>query len=298
MTLRLITPSGPGAGADIFTRSMADYFAKELGVNVIVENKPGATGMLAGEAVAKGPSDGSRFLVSFTAAIVGNKLLMDKMSFDPIEDLSPIGRIRIASNMLVVHPDIPVKNLKEFVAYVKSSKNEMNYASWGIGSGGHLAMESLLQQAGIKMNHVPYKSTASIAQDLLPGTIKVAWFDAATPLVHIKAGKIRPIVSTGPQRFPQLPEVLTIAESHYEYEAHPAYGLFGHKALSPEIIQRVNHVLNRWLSLPETNGFFLEKQNLAYSDPTSASEYAKIIQNDIPIWTKLLNQAGIKKGQI
>lgn len=298
MTIRLITPSGPGAGADIFTRAMADYFSKELGSSVIVENKPGATGMLAGEAVAKGPADGSRFLVSFSAAIIGNKLLIEKPSFDPVDDLTPIGRIRIASNVLLVHPDLPVRNFKEFIEYAKSMKGSLNYATWGVGSGGHLVMESLLQQIDVQMNHVPYKSTASIAQDLIPGNVKVAWLDAATPMVHIKAGKMRPLVCTGPTRLPQLPEVPTIKESGLYYEAHPAYGLFGHKNLHPALVQKMNQLLNRWLALPETNAFFIEKQNLPFSEPTSPAEYAKIIREDLPIWSKLLNQAGMKRGQV
>lgn len=292
--IRVVIPSGAGGGADIFSRQMAEFFARELNTSVIVDNKPGATGMVAGELVARQPPDGLTLLVSFSGAIVGNKLMMEKLSFDPIDDLTPIGRVGVIGNALVVTTDLPFKTVKELVDHYKSRGETLNYASWGVGSGGHLAMESIRQQTGVKTNHVPYKTVAQIPTDMLAGALSVAWIDSATALPFLKSGRLRAIAVTGHVRLPQMSDVASLQEQGLIFDAPPAYGLFGPKGMSPELTNRINAVLNRWLAQPQTIEFLAQKQNMPKPEPTTPAQYARLLQNELVSWRKLIEQAGFK----
>jgi len=180
--IRIVIPSGAGGGADLFSRQCAEWMSKELGTQVIVDNKPGATGMVATQEVARAAPDGHTLLVSFTAATVANKLLMLKPAVDPLESLTPIARVGgRGGNLLIVNPQVPVKNLKELIEYSKKQK-DLSYASWGIGSGGHLVMEWLKEVTGMQMVHVPYKTVAQIPPDVISGVMPVATIDSATPV--------------------------------------------------------------------------------------------------------------------
>lgn len=292
--VRLVLPSGAGSGADIFSRAMAQYFSSELGTTVLVENKPGATGMVAGEAVARAPADGLTLLVSFSAAIVGNTLLMKPRNFEPLLDLTPIGRIGVTGNVLMVHPDVPARSVKELVEYVRTRNGELNYASWGIGSGGHLAMETVKQQTGMRVNHVPYKSVGQIVPDLISGVVPVSWLDAASGLPHIRSGKMRAIAVTSVLRMPQLPDVPSLAEQGLQYDAHPAYGLFGPKKMPAAVVRQINALLNEWLARPQTIEFFAQHQNMPRSEPMSAEQYARSLQDELRAWTRLIRDAGLQ----
>ena len=293
--IRLVIPSGAGGGADIFSRAMADHFSAELGTKVLVDNKPGATGMVAGEIVARAPADGLTLLVSFSGAIVGNTLLMKPRSFEPMQDLAPIGRIGVTGNVLIVNPEVPARSVKELVEVARARGGAMNYASWGVASGGHLAMESLKQQTGMVINHVPYKTVAQIPTDLISGVVPVGWIDAATAVPHIRSGRVRGIAITSVQRMPLIPEVSSLAEQGYVYDAHPAYGLFGPRGLPADLVQRLNTLLNRWLALPQTIEFFAQRQNMPRSELLSAEQYAKSLHDELQSWTKLIQQAGLAR---
>ena len=159
--IRLVLPSGAGGGADIFGRPLAEWLIRELGQPVVVENKPGANGVIAHEQVVRQPGDGHTLLISFAGAILGNKAMNAKISHDTMTDLKPIGLIGSDfGNLLVVNAASPIKNIKDLIAYAKAQSGGLNYGSWGIGSGGHLVMETLKEQAGIPLNHVPSASTS------------------------------------------------------------------------------------------------------------------------------------------
>ena len=293
-TIRIVIPSGAGGGADLFSRAMAEFFSAELKTRAIVDNKPGATGMLAGEIVARAPADGLTLLVSFSGAIVGNTLLMKPRSFEPMQDLTPIGRIGVTGNMLLVHPDVPARSVKELAEYSQGRGGELNYASWGVASGGHLAMETIKRQTGLRANHVPYKTVSQIPTDLISGVVPVAWVDAATGLPHVRSGRVRGIAVTSTQRLPQLPEIASLAEQGLQFDAHPVYGLFGPKGLPPALVRRINGVLNQWISRPETIEFMAQRQNMPRSEPMSAEQYAQSLQQELKSWTALIRQAGLE----
>lgn len=291
-TIRIVIPSGAGGGSDIFTRAMAEYFSAELKTRALVDNKVGATGMVAGEIVARAPADGLTLLVSFSAAIVGNHLLMKPRSFEPLQDLTPIGRIGVTGNVLLVHPDVPARSVKELVEHSRGRGGELNYASWGIASGGHLAMESIKRQTGLRANHVPYKSVSQIPTDLIAGVVPVAWVDAATAVPHVRSGRVRALAVTSTQRAPLFAEVPTLADQGVRYDAHPVYGLFGPKGMSVATVNRINALLNQWITRPETIDFLAQRQNMPRSEPMSAEQYARSLQDELRAWTVLIQEAG------
>ena len=293
--IRLVLPSGAGGGSDIFARPMAEWMGKELGQPMVVDNKPGANGAIAHEQVVRQPGDGYNLLISFAAAIVGNKAMNAKLSHDPIADLKPIGLIGgEGGNLLVVNASLPVNNLKELIAYAKTQNGGINYGSWGVGSGGHLVMETLKTQAGITLNHVPYKTVAAITPDVVSGVLQVSTIDSGTPVQLIKAGRIRGIAALSPKRLPQLPDVATLAEQGFPLGFVPWYGLFGPASMPPEMVNRLNTLLNRWLALPETVVLFDQKQNSAPPLLKTADAFAAQIQTELPVWRKMMQTAKIE----
>lgn len=293
-TIRLVIPSGPGGGADIFSRPFADWLAKELGQAVVVDNRPGALGVLAHDQVVRQPPDGHVLLISFAAAILGNKVINSKLSHDTMADLKPIGLIGgEGGNLLVATPDFPANNLAEVLAMAKAQNGALSYGSWGIGSGGHLVMESIAVKAGVRLNHVPYKTVSAIPNDLLAGVLKLSTIDAATPTPLIKAGKLKAIAALTLKRLPQLPDTPTQGEQGFPLEAVPWYGFYGPAGMSDDLVKRLNGLLNRWLVLPETKALFTEKQNSPAPLPKTAEEFAAQMQRELPVWRRMVADAKV-----
>ncbi len=293
--IRLVLPSGAGGGADIFGRPLADWLGKELGQPVVVDNKPGANGVIAHEQVVRQPGDGYNLVISYAAAVVGNKAMNAKISHDTLTDLKPIALIAgEGGNLLVVNPSFPVNNVRELVAYAKSQNGGVNYGSWGIGSGGHLVMETLKAQAGIELNHVPYKTVAAIPPDLVSGVLQVSTIDSGTPVALIKAGRVRAIAALSKKRLPQLPDLPTLDEQGFPLGFVPWYGLFGPASMPPDLVSRLNALMNRWLALPETIAMFEQKQNTPAPSVKSADAFAAQIQAELPVWRKMMQTAKIE----
>lgn len=293
--IKLVLPSGAGGGADIFARPMAEWMGKELGQTVVVENKPGANGVIAHEAVVRQPGDGYNLVISFAAAVLGNKAMNAKIPHDTIADLKPIGLIGgEGGNLLICTPALPIQNLKDMLAYAKAQGGGLNYGSWGVGSGGHLVMETLREKTGVPLNHVPYKTVAAIPPDVVSGTLGVSTIDAATPVALIKAGRLRAIAAMSPARLPQLPDVPTMAEQGFPVGFIPWYGLFGPASMPADLVQRLNTLLNKWLLLPDTMALFEQKQNSPAPKPKSAEAFAAQIQAELPVWRQMMKTARIE----
>jgi tripartite-type tricarboxylate transporter receptor subunit TctC len=259
---------------------------------VVVDNKPGANGVIAHEQVVRQPGDGYNLVISYAAGILGNKAMNAKISHDTITDLKPIALIGgEGGNMLIVNAALPVNNLKDLIAYAKSQSGGVNYGSWGVGSGGHLVMETLKAQAGIELNHVPYKTVAAITPDVVSGVLQVSTIDAGTPVQLIKAGRIRAIAALAPKRLPLLPDVPTLGEQGYPVGFVPWYGLFGPASMPADLVNRLNALLNRWLVLPDTVAMFEQKQNTPAPTPKSPEAFAAQIQAELPVWRKMMQTA-------
>lgn len=292
--LRMVVPFPAGGATDTIARVIASPLSQVLGQQVIVDNKPGANGLLATQEVARAAPTGHTLLVSFTAATVANKLLMLKPPVDPLNDIVPIARLTGGGgNLVVVNPSLPVKNMRELIDYAKTHK-DLSYASWGIGSGGHLAMESIKLQSGMQITHVPYKTVSQIPPDVISGVIPVATIDSATPVPHLKSGRLRAIATLSRTKLPLLPEVTSVVEQGFQLDAYPWYGFFGPKGMPRDLVERLNELLNRWMVTPEVATFFEQRQNQAAPKPATVAEFERLIQTDLVSWKKLIDQAGVK----
>ena len=293
--VRIVLPSGAGGGSDIFARPFGEWLSREIGQPVIIDNKPGALGVLAHEAVVRQPADGHVLLISFAAGVLGNKVLNTKMAHDPLVDLKPIGLIGgDGGNLLVALPDFPANNLADVVALAKAQPGAVAYGSWGVGSGGHLVMEAISAKAGVKLNHVPYKTVSAIPTDMLAGVLKLSTIDAATPVPLIKSGKLKSLAALSVKRLPLLPDVPTQGEQGFPLEAPPWYGLFGPAGMSPDLVRRLNALLNRWLALPETVALFADKQNTPAPILKTPEEFAAQLQRELPVWRRMVADAKLQ----
>ncbi|NBY03823.1 MAG: tripartite tricarboxylate transporter substrate binding protein, partial [Betaproteobacteria bacterium] len=201
--LSLVVPNPPGGLVDTSARLVADPLARVLGQSVVVDNKPGASGNLAYQTVARSAKDGHTLLVSYSGYHVANHILMDKVGWE-LRELTPVGLITVATNVIAVHPSIPVNNLKEFIAYLKANPGKVNYASQGNGSVSHIGTEIFKQQTQTDMVHVPYKGSGQAIQDVLSGQVQVFITTPPSVMGHVLAGKLKALAVTGKIRHPQL----------------------------------------------------------------------------------------------
>ena len=293
--IRLVLPSGAGGGSDIFGRPMAEFLSKELKQQVVVDNKPGANGIIAHEAVVRQPADGYTVLISYSAAMIANKLLQPKMSHDPLKDFIPVAQIGGGGgNMLIVNPELPIRNMQELYDYARSKNGTATYGSWGISSGGHLVMEMIKTRTGMQITHVPYKTVAQIAPDIVSGVLPVSWIDSASPLPFIKSGRVRAIAVASPSRLPQTPDVRTLKEQGVDYDIAPVYGLYAPAGTPKSIVDTLNAAVNKWLSLPETVEYFELRQNAPKPQILTADEFARKQELDVLLWRKLIEDSKVK----
>jgi tripartite-type tricarboxylate transporter receptor subunit TctC len=291
--IKLVLPSGAGGGSDLLGRQFADFLSKDLGQPCVVDNKAGANGILAQEAVIHQPPDGYNLLVSYQAAMTGNLLLTPKLGRNGTTDLTPIGRMAGGGgNMLIVDPKLPIQNIKQLVEYGKA--NTLNYASWGKGSGGHLLMEMLKVRTGLQATHIPYKTVSQIPSAVMAGEVPIAWVDSAWPLGLIQSKRLRAIAVSSGARMPQLPDVQTLGEQGVPFKQDAWYGLFGPAGMPAELVNRINTLLNAWLALPATQDFFITRQNWPGPQPTTPAEFKALLQADMAVWKSLMADAKVE----
>ena len=210
------------------------------------------------------------------------------VDFTPIAQPSGGG-----GNVLLVVPELSVKSLDDLIALAKSSAEPLTYCSWGIGSGGHIAMEYLKAKAGIELRHIPYKSAPQCVNDLAAGHVQVAFADTVSPLPHIRSGKVVPIAVSGPIRLSPLDDVPTMTEQGVDFNAASWLGIFGPKGMSPEIVQRLNDEVNKIVTSPEQRERF-KAMNLRPGDRSNQQEFAQRLRDDIALWGEVVKTAGLK----
>lgn len=292
--VRVIVPQAPGAGTDITARIFTEALARRFGQPFVIDNRPGANGMLGTEAAAKAPKDGYTLLFTYAAAQVVNQSLYAKVNYDGGRDFAAVAQIGAGGNVLIVPPSMPVKDLKEFIAYVKSKPaDELAYGSWGIGSGGHLSMEALVQQAGLKMRHVPYKGTAPMISDLLGGHIQVAFASTATAIPMMQAGKVKALAYSAPTRSSLLPDLKTMNEQGVSFDLVAWYGLFAPAGAPPAVVNALNQEVNRILQAPEMADK-LKAIGLSDWPIKTPEQFSESVKRDIREWGDLVRRAQIK----
>jgi tripartite-type tricarboxylate transporter receptor subunit TctC len=289
----LVVPTGAAGGTDTVARLVADRLSKILKTPFVVDNRPGANGMLGADNVAHSPPDGYRLLFAYAAGMVVNPSLYKRVPYDTVRDFEPIAQIGRGGNLLLINPQLPVKTLKEFVAYVKARPDKLNYCSWGNGSGGHLSMESLKKQAGLVMTHVPYKGTAACVQDILAGQVQAGFGDISSTVELVRSGKVRALATSGPSRLPQLPDVPTMNEAGYPFTTYAWYGLLAPAHTPRPIIDKLNAGVRELLADPATLERFHEL-NFTDLPLTTPEQFGAIIKKDLGDWGELVRSLNIQ----
>ena len=291
--MRIVSPSAPGGITDLIARLVTDRLVTAMKVPVMVENKPGGTGAVALDLVAKAAPDGYTLVLGFSGANVIYPLLNPKLAFNAQKDFTPISMVFTGANVLVVHPSVPVNNYSEFIAYVKALPKPPSYGSWGAGSGGHLAGEFLKMLTGIDMVHVPYKSTTALTTDIVGGHMQLAFLDSFNAIAQARSGKLRALAQAGPMHSPMLPNVPTLQEEGVQFATGAWIGFFGPAGLPRAIVTRLNTEINQVLAAPDLAERWL---NISVYVPTpmKPEEFERIVVQDWEILKKVIAEAKIK----
>ena len=290
--LRLVVPFAPGGSSEVVARALAGEMAKTIGQNVFVENKPGGAGNIAMQEVAHS-TDEHTLILGHIGTLAMNPYIFAKLPFDASKDFAPITLISKVPSLYVVHPDLPVKNLKEFVAYAKTKPGQLNYGSAGNGSAGHLAFEYLKMVSDTFVLHVPYRGTGPMLTDLMAGRLQAAAVGAPALLQFIKAGKLRCIATGTTQRLPQLPDVPTVAEQGYSgFEMTQWYGLLAPAKLpKPHLEKLESHAVAAARSPMVKDKL---SQDTALAVGNTHAEFAAFIQQEQARWKPVIARAHIK----
>jgi len=289
--VRMIIALAPGGGVDTTGRFLAQKLGEAWGQSVVADNRPGAGGSIAAEIVAKAPPDGYTLLMTSSGISITPSIM--KLGYDPRKDLLPVTLAVVSPGVMVVHPSLPVKNVKELIAFAKSRPNEVFYSSSGQGSGQHLAMEMFAQMTGLKMTHVPYKGTAPSITDVVAGRIAVTIASVISTRPFFTTGRLRALAVVGPKRTPALPEYPTVAESGVPgFGFDNWYGLFLPGATSKTIAVRIQHEVAKAVNDPGAHKL-LVGQGLDPSGNTQ-EEFAKMYADEIARWAKVAKSVGLQ----
>ncbi len=292
--IRLVVPFPPGGGTDVMGRWVAQSLGNTLKATVIVENVPGATGTVGSARVARAEPDGYTLLLGITATHAIAPAIYKNLPYKPATDFVALARIAQGGNLLVANPAFPANSVKELVAMAKKPGNDLMVASWGNGSGGHLALEAINQAAGVRMGHVPYKGVSQVLNDLGGGQIQLGMTDISSAIPMVKAGRIKPLAVTGPRRSSAYPDVPTLVEQGIASDTAVWYGVFAPARTPVPIVERLSQALQAMLTQPET----IEKvRSLGMeADPISREGFAQQVQGDIATWSRIV-QVGDIRGE-
>ncbi len=290
--IRLIAAFPAGGPSDIVARAIGKRMSEVLGQPVVVENRTGAGGNIGAEAVARSAPDGYTVLLGGSYLTIAPSLY-SKLPFDPLRDFAPIGLMVSNQYVLVTHPAVPAKNVRELVQLAQSKPGQLNYGSAGIGSPPHLAGELLKTMAGISAGHIPYKGASPALVDFIGGHIDFYFGGISGALPHIRTGKIAALAVTSTRRSSQLPAVPTVAESALPgYDITTWFGLMAPAGTSPEIVNRLNNVIGSIVNEPEMKAYLIGQG----VDPltNTPEQFAAFIKSEVPKFAKIVQAAGIK----
>lgn len=291
--VRFVVPYAPGGSTDTLARSIGTKLTDHLGQQVVVDNRPGANGDIGMTIVARAPSDGYTIVLGYIANLGIGPALHVKNPYDPVKDFASITQVASASNIVVVHPSLPAKNLKELIAWSKANPKKLSFASAGVGSIGHLTGELLNNMTGSDMLHVPYKGSGQAISDLVGGHIKMMISGMASTLPHVRSGKLIGVATTGIKRTPATPEIPTLAESGFPgLEASSWFGVQAPAGTPRAVVMRLNADIRKTLQDPAVQkrlagvGF-----EIVSGTPEQFTAY---IKSEMIKWAKVVKAAGIK----
>jgi tripartite-type tricarboxylate transporter receptor subunit TctC len=291
--IRLMVPFPPGGSTDIVARIVAQKLAAQLGQPLVIENRGGAGGTLGAAVVAKAPADGYNLVVGTTSTHVVAPSVYQKLEYDPVKDFAPIGLMAVTPYLLVVNPGVPAKNVKELVALMRSQPGKLNYASAGVGSTTHLAMEMLKGASQTYALHIPYNGNGPAGTAVIAGQVEILFGSMPAVLPHAKSGRVRALAVGTPKRSPSLPDVPTVAESGYAgFDASLWLALMAPAGTPAALIERLNRELIAAVGSKETSEA-LDK-NGAEPITSTPAELAAMIQEGVSKYAKIVKDAGVK----
>jgi tripartite-type tricarboxylate transporter receptor subunit TctC len=295
-TVRILVGFPAGTAPDVAARFVADKLSISLGKPFVIENISGANGNIACDRVAKAAPDGYTLVMCGNGSLIFGPSLYAKLPYDPAKDFAPITQVFVAANILVVHPDVPVKSLSELVALAKAKPGELTYGHTGIGSSQHLAAELFKSMAKVDVQPIGYRGSTAVLPDLLAGRITMGFTNIVNVAPLAKEGKLRAFAVTSRKRSPIMADLPTMAESGFPgYEAVPWFGLMAPAGTPQPIIEKLHRETVKALAIPEVRQA-MENQGLDPIGGTPA-EFADVIRKETPYWAKIIKEAGIKVSE-
>jgi tripartite-type tricarboxylate transporter receptor subunit TctC len=292
--VRIVVGFAPGGSTDLTARIFAQELNKLWNTQVVVDNRPGASGMIGAEIAAKSPPDGYTWLVSPQTSIVVAPLIFKKVNYDPIKDFATIAVIGSTPQLLVIHPSLPPRNFKEFSAFVRTNARSLSYGSGGFGSTPHMAGELFNTSLGVRVTHVPYKGENPGVADLLGGQIPYMFSNFPVVFPHVKADKLRAVAITSLKRSPLAPGFPTVAESGIAgFDTATWSGLYLPSATPRDVVRRVHADITRVQTAPEFRKRMLD-QGIDQSDADTPEKHAAFVKSEFARWGKVIREAGVK----
>jgi tripartite-type tricarboxylate transporter receptor subunit TctC len=291
--ITLVVPYAAGGGNDVMARTVADTMSRVLGQQIVVENRAGAGGTIATRQVAKSAPDGYTLVIGGTGTLAVNPTLYGNVGYDPRKDFAPVGLIGTSALIILVHPSIPARSIRELIDLAKQEPGKLNYASAGVGSGIHLGTVLFEHMADVKLTHVPYRGTGPALTDLLGGHVAVYFSSLPSAVGIVRDGKVRALGVTGSKRSPVFPDVPTVAEAGLpEYEAVLHYGIAAPAGTPRPIVDKLNAALRTAVAAPETQ----QRMATEGTEPLASTpeEYAADIDREETKWSAIVRQSGAK----
>lgn len=289
--VRILVGAPAGGTTDTMARALAQALGGELGRTVVIENRPGAGGNIAAEAVARAAPDGNTLLMSFTSHAI-NASLYPRLPFDPIKDFTALTMISTSPSVLVAHPKVPANNVSELIALARSRPGQLNFAIGALGSSLHLAGDAFKMKAGVFILNIPYRGTAPAVQDVLAGQVELMFAAVGNVQQHIRAGKLKALGVTSAQRLAAFPDIPTIAEVLPGYESAAWFGLFGPGRMAPEIARRLSDAARTAVQSAEVRRRIeLEGATAVGNSPEA---FARFVESEISRWSAVVRYSGAK----
>lgn len=289
--VRILVGAPAGGTTDTMARTLATELGRALGRTVIVENRPGAGGNIAAEAVAKAAPDGNTLLMSFTSHAI-NASLYPTLPFDPERDFTPLTMVSTSPALLVAHPSLPANNVKELIALAKARPGKLNFAIGALGSSVHLAGEAFKMMSGTYIVNIPYKGTAPAIQDVLAGQVELMFANVGNAQAHVRAGKLKVLGVTSPRRLPAYPDAPAIAEVLPGYQSSAWFGLFGPAKMPPDLVKRMSDAARQAVATPDV------KRRIESEGATpvgnAPEDFRRFVHEEITRWSKVVKYSGAK----
>ena len=293
-SVRIVVPFPPGGVTDRLARTVAQKMQENWGQPVVVDNRPGASGMIAAEQVAKSPPDGYTLMMGHIGTHAINASLFAKLPYDPVKDFAPISLLVSVPNILLVHPSVPVNSVGELVALARAKPGTLNFASPGSGTSGHMSAELFKSLAGIDIVHVPYKGPGPALQDLLAGQVNMLFDTVASSMPQVRAGKLKGLAVTTANRSAIAPDVPTMQEAGVAgYEIAPWFAAYAPAGTPASIVAKLQVEMKRILALPDVRAAFVDQQGMTIIAGTPA-ELAAYMQTETAKWAKVVKDTGAR----